>query len=157
MALSEPVLKSGYIATRHLKYTRLFNFYRVLFMTVPDLKEKPYDLLPERVKELIDVIDYESTMLLIEKYKGTHLNIPQNPKELHFLATIIDFQQFKKLCAYYGGTVLEIDLCTRFFGYQKNQLIFNDMQNYKNQSEIAQKYKMTERNVRRIKKQFSIA
>ena len=82
-------------------------------MTIPDLKEKPYDLLPEQTKELIWVVGYDATMLLVEKFKGTHLNIPQNPKESHFLAAVIDFQQFKKLCAYYGGTVLEIDLCTK--------------------------------------------
>jgi Mor family transcriptional regulator len=126
-------------------------------MTMPDLNVKPYKLLPERTKELIGVIGYETTMQLVEKYKGTHLNIPKNPKESHFLAAVIDFQAFKKLCAYYGGTVLEIDLCTRFFGYQKKQLIFNDMKNCKNQTEIAQKYKMTARNVRRIKQQFSVA
>lgn len=111
----------------------------------------PLDLLPKRTQELVEVIGLESTMCLVKQFGGTHLNIPKNPKPTHYLVDMIGFVAFEKLCHYYGGDKLEIDLCVNLISEHKRQLILAGVKNGKTNAQLARQFNTTERQIRRIK------
>lgn len=124
-------------------------------MKLQENEYKTYShLLPGRIQELIQVIGFEATIKLIKHFGGTHLNIPKKAKPEHNLVAVIGFPVFEKLCQYYAGTQLEIDLCARFFNRRKYELIISDIRAGNRQSNIARKYQMTDRHVRRIKQKY---
>jgi hypothetical protein len=110
-----------------------------------------YALLPKRTAELIQVVGFEAAMALVHHYGGTHLNIPKKAKPNHKLTAVITLGSLEKLCAYYGGTPLEIDLCANIISQQKKLLIMADVKAGFSNAVVARKFNTTERNVRRIK------
>ena len=78
------------------------------------------DLLPKRTAELVRVVGLAAAMVLVKEFGGTHLNIPKKAKPQHRLVSCIGFAAFEKLCHYYGGTPLEIDLCTHIIKQHHN-------------------------------------
>lgn len=112
-----------------------------------------YDLLPKRTAELVQVVGFKTAMTLVNQFGGTHLNIPKTAKPRHKLLAFISFDDFQKLCQYYGGTPLEIDLCAHIINRQKKQLIMADIEAGMTNATVARKYETTERNIRRIKQQ----
>ncbi|MCX7069234.1 MAG: hypothetical protein NTW85_16300 [Methylococcales bacterium] len=111
----------------------------------------PQDLLSNRTKELIQVVGYDAAIALVNHFGGRHLNIPKKLKHNHLLVSLIDFSVFEKLCKYYGGTVLEIDLCTRFFCHQKQLLIMDSVKLGMTNAQLAKQFNTTERQIRRVK------
>jgi Mor family transcriptional regulator len=111
-------------------------------------------LLPKRTVELIDVVGMDAAFKLVERFGGTHLNIPKRANPSHKLCTVIQPSEFAKLCAYYGGTVLEIDRCTALLKNVKHRLILEEFNNGMTNAELARKYQTTERQIRRIKRKF---
>ncbi|MCX7067364.1 MAG: hypothetical protein NTW85_06705 [Methylococcales bacterium] len=85
-----------------------------------------------------------------------HRNISQKAKQDHPLTAYISFEALKKLCRYYGGTKLEIDLCTKLIRHQRNQLILEAIEKGTTHSQLARQYKISERQIRRIKQQSAV-
>jgi hypothetical protein len=110
-----------------------------------------YDLLPKRTSELIQVIGFDAAMRLVKQFGGTHLNIPKRAKSNHALVCCIGFEELEKLCHYYGGDKLEIDLCHHIISQQKQQLILAGIQSGKTNAQLARQFNTTERQIRRIK------
>ncbi|MFI3218366.1 MAG: helix-turn-helix domain-containing protein [Methylococcales bacterium] len=110
-----------------------------------------YDLLPKRTAELVQVVGFDAAMALVNQFGGTHLNIPKKARLNHKLCSVIGLVSLEKLCAYYGGTPLEIDLCANIISQQKKLLIMMDVKAGVSNAVVARKFNTTERNVRRIK------
>ncbi len=108
------------------------------------------DYLTQRTRELIDFTCLESALKLVETYGGTAIWIPKNPKPEHALAQLIGLADFKKLCHFYGDTALEIDRCAAAIRAMRNHKIIEESVNLTDR-QIARKYHMTERHIRRIR------
>jgi hypothetical protein len=108
-------------------------------------------LLPKRTAELASVIGLEATLIIVKQFGGTHLNIPKKAKPQHPLVSCIGFAAFKKLCHYYGGTPLEIDLCADLIRQHKQQLIIEGINAGMTHAQLARQFGTTERQIRRIK------
>lgn len=113
------------------------------------------DFLTGRTRELIDVTSVESALKLVETYGGTAIWVPKNPKPEHALAQLLGLADFKKLCHYYGDTALEIDRCAGAIRALRNTKILEDSVTMTDR-QIARKYKMTERHVRRIRSELPL-
>jgi N-acetylglucosamine-6-phosphate deacetylase len=109
------------------------------------------DLLPKRTAELIQVVGFEAAMVLVKQFGGTHLNIPKKAKQDHQLLAYLRIETLEKLCHYYGGTKLEIDLCSHIINQQKQQLILTAIAAGHTNAQLARQFNTTERNIRRIK------
>lgn len=108
-------------------------------------------LLPKRVAELVQVIGLSAALVLVKEFGGTHLNIPAKAKPDHKLVAYIGLPAFEKLCYYYAGTKLEIDLCAGIINKQKEQLIINGITAGRTNAVLARQFGTTERQIRRIK------
>jgi hypothetical protein len=67
------------------------------------------------------------------------------------LVAYIGLPAFEKLCHYYAGTKLEIDLCAGIINKQKEQLIINGIAAGRTNAVLARQFGTTERQIRRIK------
>jgi hypothetical protein len=111
-------------------------------------------LLGNRMNEIADVIGIDATLMLVRDFGGRHLNIPHKAKSTHSLAVLIGLDLFKKLCAYYGGTKLEIDFCQKALNYQKLLDVQKGVQAGMTGSQLAKQFNTTERNIRRMKERY---
>jgi hypothetical protein len=105
------------------------------------------DLLPKRTAELVQVVGFEVAMVLVKQFGGTHLNIPKKAKSQHPLVSSIGIEAFEKLCCYYGGTKLEIDLCSDLINQKKEQLILAALKAGKTNAQLARQFNTTERQI----------
>jgi hypothetical protein len=113
-------------------------------------------LLGDRMNELADVIGIDLTLILVRDFGGRHLNVPNKAKATHNLALLIGLEALKKLCAYYGGTKLEIDFCRKVLSYQKLLDVQKGVQAGMTGSQLAKQFNTTERNIRRMKQRCKV-
>jgi hypothetical protein len=110
-----------------------------------------YSLLNKRMQDLADLIGIDLTLILSEHFGGTHLNIPNKAKPNHALVSLIGLDAFKKLCAAYGSTKLEINLCNSFIKHCRNIEILEGAKQGATNAQLSKKFNMTERGIRGIK------
>lgn len=108
-------------------------------------------LLPARTAELVTIIGLQAAMILVKEFGGTHLNIPATAKPQHKLVAYVGMVAFTRLCHYYAGTKLEIDLCAGIINKQKERLILDGIASGKTNAALAREFSTTERQIRRIK------
>lgn len=108
------------------------------------------ELLTKRTQELIDVTSLETALKLVERFGGTTIWVPKNPKPEHALAQLIGLPDFKKLCHYYGDTAVEIDRCVAVILALRDEQIRKDSEDLTDR-QLARKHHLTERQIRRIR------
>ncbi|EIJ33346.1 Mor transcription activator family protein [Thiothrix nivea] len=62
-----------------------------------------YDHLPEVARELIGLIGYDNTILIMRRWGGTYLDVPKDPERAMVLQEVLPYPAVVALCAYYNG------------------------------------------------------
>ena len=62
-----------------------------------------YDHLPDTAKELITLVGYSNTILMMQAWGGVYLDVPQNPNKATELLKVIPYTAVVALCAHYNG------------------------------------------------------
>ncbi len=73
--------------------------------------EVAIDDLPESLQEMVDAIEFEAVMKLVDKFGGTRIRVPANPRSVHrehHLSQAIGVTAARQLCEVYGGEELTI-------------------------------------------------
>ncbi len=107
-------------------------------------------LLPGILQEIAALIGLPATLKLAQKYGGVRLYVPQLLPEDHVLVDLVGLEAARKLAEHYGGLV--------HFDIPKADAIRIALRNSKiraewptlSQRELALKYCLTERQVRKI-------
>lgn len=60
------------------------------------------ELLPKLLQDFVRLIGLPATMLLVERFGGLRIYIPNNPKPDHHFAQLIGFANLVKLAEVYG-------------------------------------------------------
>lgn len=82
---------------------------------------------PVELAWLVEVIGEEATLLLIENFGGTRVNVPVQPDRPSILAEAVGLETQAKLVARFGGDRLKIPLCrwwrARIYRWQRGMTI----------------------------------
>jgi len=114
-------------------------------------------LLPKRVTELVDVVGMVAALKLVEAYGGQHLWIPSKAHPKHFLAGLIGMEALGKLSAVYGDQTMDFDRCAALLRAVKDKTILDEFNGGMTNGQLAVKYGMTERGIRKIKRRIMSA
>jgi hypothetical protein len=109
------------------------------------------DLLPDSVADLVGVIGWEHALTLVENHGGTPVWVPTKASAGHWLADEIGMAAFTQLCAHYKYSRLDLPRCTALLKSVRNQSIISEFNGGATNSQLARKYKTTERHIRRIR------
>lgn len=105
--------------------------------------------LPITLQEMEQLIGTKAVLLLVAKYGGVRLYVPQKISAEHELAKLIGIDAAEKLARNYGGGTHEIPKALLASIDRRNTEIKNE---YKmlSQRQLARKYGLTERQIRNI-------
>lgn len=131
--------------------------------TIPnDIPEHLLDILPETMLELIDIAGMSKAIKLVQLRGGTRLIVPQRGHsdaflQKHWFAQATSVQALKELIDIAPGEVIDIPRCQSILQALKEQAIFHAAKNGATESQLAIKYGMTERGIRKLKKRVRTA
>lgn len=124
-------------------------------MVHDDLLEK----LPESLRLIIQLTDYRTAMLMIDKFGGSEYHLPASSQvhESHALAELIGLNNLRKICQYWSkGETIYIPKPDRYLMALRDKRIEQDLNELgvdsKTQEIIAKKYGLTTRWVREIRR-----
>ena len=105
--------------------------------------------LPITLQEMEQLIGTKAVLLLVAKYGGVRLYVPQKISAEHELAKLIGIDAAEKLAREYGSSTHEIPKALLASIDRRNTEIKNE---YKmlSQRQLARKYGLTERQIRNI-------
>lgn len=90
-------------------------------------------LLPETARLLAGCMGVEATVALLNAWPGVEVKVPRFPnanpagaKRWVQIAAVVGEPAMRRLAALYGGTVLEIPLCSRVQQEKRNRVIRQD-------------------------------
>lgn len=89
--------------------------------------EIPYDFLPKKVQQLIELIGFVETESLVNYWKGEQFYLPSHAKETHELIIngIISLDSFDKLCSSYGDAPFYVPKCKKGLARYKIELTYS--------------------------------
>jgi len=90
---------------------------------------------------------HETALALLSHYGGCHVCVPRHALPVHRLAALLGWQQFKQLCANYGGEIVAIPKATAARLAARNAQIKAERRNGATLSTIARRYDLTTRHV----------
>lgn len=117
--------------------------------------DNTYALLNKRLQEIANIIGLDNTLIMVANFRGRGVDITKKANPSHRIAKLIGLEAFKKLCAYYGGTRLEIDMNHNLLRHQKRLAIKKGKQEGKTNGELAVQFNCTERYIRRTMQRLS--
>lgn len=110
------------------------------------------DQLPESLKKIVELTDFESTFALVERHGGTTFHVP--PFKMihphHDLALLIGLDNALKLARYYSGDSIYLPRASHYLQAIRDEKIRADADTLTT-AELALKYKLSERWIRKIK------
>ena len=104
----------------------------------------PLDLLPESVKQMLEVLQLTSVITLINVYGGSRIKVPKRADADHELALLLGFDELKRFSLTYGGLVITFPRCIKAMNFVRDNAILRDKRIGLTQSQLARKYKLTE-------------
>jgi len=105
---------------------------------------------PEAFQEVAQLIGEAATAKLTEQYGGTRLYIPSTLKPEHSLCQLLGKEAAQRLSFEFGGLRVEIPRAVMLQIAQRNVRILADRATGLSQRELARKYQLTERTIRKI-------
>lgn len=94
-------------------------------------------LMPETARLLVGCMGVEAAVALLNTWPGVEVKVPRFPdanpagaKRWAQMAAVIGEPAMRKLAALYGGTVLEIPLCSRVQQEKRNRVIRQDFDRF---------------------------
>ena len=107
------------------------------------------DLLPDSILDLIDIIGINAALRIVEQRGGIRLYVPAKATAEHWLADLIGLDALQALSSVYAREEIDIPRCAATLKAIKDREIANSTAS---NSELARRYGMTERNVRKIRR-----
>lgn len=105
---------------------------------------------PGVFQEIGQKIGGEATAKLVAQYGGTRLYIPYKLKLDHPLRQLLGQEISQQLCSEFGGMTVEVSRAVMLQIGQRNKLILADRAAGMSKSQLARKYQLTERTIRKI-------
>ena len=112
---------------------------------------------PGVFQEVSQLIGEEAAAKLVAPYGGTRLYIPGTLKTEHILCQLLGQKAAQQLTDEFGGMTLEIPRDVMSLIRQRNELILIDRAKGMTQRQLALKYRLTERTIRKITNSTSSA
>ncbi len=107
--------------------------------------------LPEFHQKLIRLLGYVDTVSLLSNYGGTRIYIPCVPDQTLNLKGTISDESIKRLCAVYGSNRIYLPKLDKLTVTERNREILRQLSAGTRTKEIARKFKLSVRQVRRVK------
>ncbi|MFM2476856.1 hypothetical protein [Celerinatantimonas sp. MCCC 1A17872] len=107
--------------------------------------------LPRQVQELFNLIGSYDSYLLLKRYGGQELYIPQHP-ERSKLIDFISYTSLHQLSLMYGGTYLSVPTTQKIDLQLRNYLIIEALLSGKTRQEVAKEFCLSIRQISNIKK-----
>lgn len=63
-----------------------------------------YDHLPEIARQLITLVGYDNTLILMREFGGTYLDVPKDPARASILQELLPYPAVVALCEYYNDS-----------------------------------------------------
>ena len=124
-----------------------------LYETVkPELNVKKH--YPPSLKIIANSVGEHVADTLLEHYSGCRLYVPMTPSDDHRLSHFISPEEFQKLSQVYGGGSIDIPVCLTVKNRKRDQVIFHQYMDGESMVDIAHRFGLSERQVRRIITQF---
>lgn len=105
---------------------------------------------PGVFQEVGQKIGDEATAKLVAQYGGTRLYIPYKLKLEHPLSQLLGQEVSQQLSSEFGGMTVEISRAVMLQIGQRNELILADRAAGMSQRQLARKFNLTERTIRKI-------
>ncbi|MDP2144412.1 MAG: Mor transcription activator family protein [Gallionella sp.] len=105
---------------------------------------------PGVFQEIAQLIGDEAAAKLVAQYGGVRLYIPSMPKLEHAIHQLLGDEIAQQLCGEFGGLSVEIPRACILQIVQRNKLILADRAEGMTQRQLALKYHLTERTIRKI-------
>lgn len=109
--------------------------------------------LPESLQKIVELTDLATAMTLVEQFGGTTFHIPplRMLHPAHDLSRLIGLDHAMMLCRYYSGDSIYLPRASHYLQSIRDEKIRADAV-LMTSAQLALKYKMSERWVRKIKK-----
>ncbi len=105
------------------------------------------NIIPDSLREIVEVIGQPGAIKLIEKCGGTRMFIPKRLGAQHKLANLLGFEQAKRLSHHFGGETISIARGSSLLRRQRNLQIIRAYDNGTPASQLALRYQLTERQI----------
>lgn len=106
------------------------------------------------LQELVDQIGYGATIDLLRAWGGRRLRVPLEPGEEHPITFTIGHRAAQDLAAFYGGSEIDLPAERNALMAIRNAAIMADLRADMSTRACAQKYGMTPRHVRHIRRSY---
>ncbi len=107
------------------------------------------DLLPKNLKEIANLIGFEKTLLIVEKFAGHRLYVGRTIENGSALVTLLGRGDAEKLSKRFATEQIEIPNCKRLKNWSRDALIRQDRSQL-NMGELAAKYGLSRGRVQKI-------
>lgn len=116
------------------------------------LAQVSIELLPASLHDIIEIIDVQPTLLLVQHFGGTYVDVPavRDCTPEHILARLIGFDLMLKLAAVWANDRLNIPKAQAALRLIRNQQIHAHAAAGKTQRELCMMYGLTERQINTI-------
>ncbi len=105
------------------------------------------DLLPVVVRDIADRFDLSVAMLIVEKYGGTRLWVPEDIGSDHELVVLLGLDTARKFCHEYSKEFLPISKSEKALRVIRDQDIILRLENGETKASVALAYGLTERQI----------
>jgi len=102
------------------------------------------------LREMIQIIGEEHTSKMLQRFGGTVLYVPLNPKEQHPITRLIGVQGAAKLASHFGGATLTIPIGKKYLQVKQRKMIQQLREQNQTCRQIALRLGCTERWVRKV-------
>lgn len=119
------------------------------------MSQIPLDNLPESVRDIVELVGLPAALALVKTYGGIYLKVPVGRREGQTRARLIEIMGHdaaKKFIAHHGGERLGIPRCAAALRDERDRSIIRDYDAGLPAAAIAQRERLTERQVRNILK-----
>ena len=117
-------------------------------------EEVKNNLPPFFMHELGGVISMRGLLCLVNNFGGEHLYIPQTASRARKLAGVLSPNDYKALCARYGGNVLKVPMAAKLKKLKRDKEIVAMKRAGASHLSIAKKFGIRDRTVYRILKEM---
>jgi hypothetical protein len=107
------------------------------------------DLLPKNLKEIANLIGFEKTLLIVEKFAGHRLYVARSIENGSALVSLLGKDDALKVVKFCGGSQIEIPNCKRLKNWSRDALIRQD-RTQMNVAQVASKYGLSRGRVQKI-------
>lgn len=107
------------------------------------LREK----MPTSLQEIAEVIGDDDAMKLVHVHGGTRVFVPQKIGAQHKLATLLGFEQARRLSSIFGGEALTIVRCSKLLKHKRNEEIRKKYDDGVSVYTLVREYDLSERQI----------